>query len=198
VTACAHIPKADEGRLHRIACRLGVAERRIVHALGRSDIADDGFADMNPEPREEGRQAFGFEFGVQSLAGGLGAKRRPAGVRDMVRLWIGGVPEHHDRVADDLVDRAALGEERFRQRGEIPRGLPHQHIGIGRLRDRGKSLDVGKDQRNLLFDAAERGRDGIVDDPADDLVGNESRERRYRSLREEQRLVPSVRSARAS
>ena len=98
----------------------GVAERRIVHALGRSDIADDGFADVNPEPREKRRQAFGFEFGVQPLAGGLGCKRRPASARDMVRLWIGSVPEYHDRVADEFVDRAAFGEERFRQRGEIP------------------------------------------------------------------------------
>ena len=104
----------------------------------------------------------------------------------------GSVPEHHDRVADKLVDRSAFGEERLRQHREIPRRLPHQHIGIGRLRDRRKSLDVGEDQRDLLFDAAEPGGDGIVDDPADDLLGNEMRERPDRSLREIDRVAEFV------
>ena len=67
----------------------GVAERRVIHALGRSDIADDGLTDMNAEPRDERLQAVGLELDVEPLAGGLGRKRRPAGARDMVRLRIG-------------------------------------------------------------------------------------------------------------
>ena len=102
----------------------------------------------------------------------------------MVRLRIGSVPEHHDRVADKLVDRSAFGEERFGQRREISRRLQHEHVGVGRLRDRGKSLNVRENQRDLLFDAAEPGRDGVVDDPADNLLGDEVRERPDRSLGE--------------
>ena len=60
--------------------------------------------------------------------------------------------------------------------------------GSADLRDRRKSADVGEDQRDLLLDAAELGRDGIVDNPADDLLGNEMRERPYRSLRQIDRL----------
>jgi len=62
--------------------------------------------------------------------------------------------------------------------------LPHQYVGIGRLRNRGKALDIGEDKRDLLFDAAELGRDGIVDESANDLLGNEMRERPNRSLRQ--------------
>ena len=132
----------------------------------------------------KGFQAFCLELGIEPLAGGSGRKCRTAGTRYMVWLRIGGVPEHHDRVADKLVDRAAFGEEGFRQHGEVARRLPHQYVGIGRLRDRGKALDIGEDQRDLLFDAAEPGGDGIVKHPADDLLGNEMRERPYRPLRE--------------
>ena len=64
----------------------GVAERGIVHALGRSDIADHGFADMNAEPRNERLQSIGLEFGVKPLTGSLGREHRPAGARDVVRL----------------------------------------------------------------------------------------------------------------
>ena len=71
-----------------------------------------------------------------------------------------------------------------REHREIPRRLPHQHVGIGRFRDGGEPLDVGEHQRDLLLDAAELGGDRIVDHPADNLFGYEARERPYRPLRQ--------------
>jgi hypothetical protein len=82
------------------------------------------------------------------------------------------------------LDRRVLHELHFGQRREISRGLQHEHVGVGCLRDRGKSLNVRENQRDLLFDAAEPGRDGVVDDPADNLLGDEVRERPDGSLGE--------------
>src|SRR5216683_5308328 len=49
---------------------------------------------------------------------------------DVVRLWIGCVPEHHHCVANELVDCSAFGEESLCKHGEIPRGLVHEHVGV--------------------------------------------------------------------
>ena len=92
-------------QIHRIA------ESRIVHALGRAEVADDGFPDMNAEPREEWFQALSFKLSVELFARQSARKSCPAGSLDVIRLWIGCVPEHHHGVTNELVDRSAFGEE---------------------------------------------------------------------------------------
>ena len=64
-------------------------------------------------------KAAGLEFGVKVLIGSLGREHRPAGAGNVVGLRIGGIPEHHHGVADELVDRSAFGEKRLRQHGKI-------------------------------------------------------------------------------
>src|ERR1700730_18042736 len=63
-----------------------VAERRVIHALRRPEVADHGFAHMNAKPRKEWSQAFGFKFGIDLLGCGLACKDRPASPLDMVGL----------------------------------------------------------------------------------------------------------------
>ena len=77
-----------------------------------------------------------FELAIDPLVRLACQQRRAAGPLAMVLLQIRRVPERHDTVADELVDRTALLQDDFGQCREISRGLQHQHIGIGFLRQR--------------------------------------------------------------
>src|SRR5580704_17906480 len=69
-----------------------IAEGRVIHSLARPEIADDGLANMNAEPREEWLQTLGFKLRVERFARHSGRKSRAAGSLDMIRLRIGCVP----------------------------------------------------------------------------------------------------------
>src|SRR5258708_4915008 len=92
-------------QIHRIA------KGRVVHALSRPKIADDSLSDVNAEPREEWLETLIFKLGVELLTRRSARKGRPAGPFDVIRLWVGCVPEHHHRVTNELVDCSAFGEE---------------------------------------------------------------------------------------
>jgi hypothetical protein len=102
----------------------------------------------------------------------------------MVRLWIGCVPEHHHRVAYELVHGSAFGQESLRQRGEIARCLTHEYVGISGLGNGRKIPNVGEHDRNLFSSAAKLSGDRVIDHSPDDLLGNEVRERPDGALRE--------------
>ena len=53
----------------------------------------------------------------------------------MVLLQAGGIPEHHDGIADELIDSPAFGDECLRQGSKMARGLAHQNVGIGCFSD---------------------------------------------------------------
>ena len=93
-----------------------------------------------------------------------------ASPRDMVGLWIGRIPEHHHRVADELVHRPAFGKESICQRREIARCLMHECIGVRGFGDRRKIPDVCENDGDLLSDPTKLGGDGIINDPSDDLT----------------------------
>ena len=70
---------------------------------------------MNAKSRDERLQPISLEFDVKPLTGSFGREHRSAGARHMVRLRVRRIPKNHNGVADELVDRPALSEERFRQ-----------------------------------------------------------------------------------
>jgi hypothetical protein len=88
----------------------------------------------------------------------------------------GGIPKHHHRVADELVDSPALGQKSFRQRGEMARRLAHQNIGGGRFGDAGEVLDIGEQDRHLLPHSAKLGGDGTIENPLYDVLRNKASE----------------------
>ena len=134
-----------------------VAKGRVVHALRRPEIADDGLPDMNAKSREERLQTLGFKLRVELFACRPARQSCPAGPLDVVELWIGCVPEHHHRVADELVDCSAFGEESLRKHGKISRRLVHESVRIGRLCDARKIPDVGENDGNLLSNTTKLG-----------------------------------------
>ena len=131
-----------------------VAKGRVVHALNRPKVTDHGLPDMNAKSREEWLQTLSLKLGVELFARQSAHKSCPASSLDMVRLWIGCVPEDHHSVADELVDCSAFGEESLRQHGEIARRLVHESVGVGGLGDRRKIPDVGEKDGNLFSDSA--------------------------------------------
>jgi hypothetical protein len=147
---------------------------------------------MNAKPCEEWFQTLSFKLGVELFARQSARKSCPAGSLDVVRLWIGCVPEHHHGVTNELVDRSAFGEESLCQHGEIARRLVHEKVGVGGLGDRRKIPDVGEDDSNLLSDSAKLCGDGIVDDPLDELLRDKVGERPYGALRELHRTAKLV------
>src|SRR6516165_3508608 len=96
-----------------------VAESCVVHTFCRSKVADNGLSDMNAKSREEWLKALEYKFRVEFFAGRFACQRRPASPLDMIRQRIGCVPEHHHRIADELIHGPAFGDESFGQRGQI-------------------------------------------------------------------------------
>ena len=45
----------------------GATQHRVVHALGRPDVADHGITDMDAEPCDKRRQRFGFKLSIEDL-----------------------------------------------------------------------------------------------------------------------------------
>jgi hypothetical protein len=94
----------------------------------------------------------------------------------MIWLGIGCVPEHHHRVAYELVHGSAFGEESLRQRGKIARRLTHKCVGVGGLGNGRKIPHVSENDRNLFPSAPKLGGDGVIDDSPDDLLWNKAPE----------------------
>ena len=74
---------------------------------------------------------------VQLQRGQAGAVRRILQVR-------GRAPQHHDAVAHELVDHAAVARQHARRQVEVFGQHAHQHIGFHRLGDPREALDIGE------------------------------------------------------
>ena len=153
-----------------------VAQCGIIHALRRTHISHHGIPEMNAKANGERRQSLGFELSIERVARRLGRKGGATGPLDMIGLQMGSVPKHHHRIADELVHSPALGKKRFRQRGEMARGLAHQTVGVGRFGNAGKIRDVGKQDGDLLPDSAKLGGDRAVNDSLDDIFRDKASE----------------------
>jgi hypothetical protein len=153
-----------------------IAQYRVIHALRRTHISHYGIAEMDAKANTERPQPLGFELSIERVARRLGRKGGATGALDMIELQMGGVPKYHHRVSDELVHSPALDEKRFRQRGEMARGLVHQTVGVGGFGNAGKILNIGKQDRDLLPYSTKLGRDGTIDDPPDDILRNKAGE----------------------
>ena len=133
----------------------GGAERGIVHAVFRADIADHGSSGMEADPCSVDRPSFPLELGVQAVVGALKGERRGAGVGGVIGIVGRRVPDRHDRVADEFIDGAGMAHDLLRHRGEVAGSVLHDPRRIGFLRDLREAHDVGKQQRDLPPRASE-------------------------------------------
>ena len=131
------------------------ADQRVVDVLARADIADHRQAGMQAKARAKARTAELAPFLGKLPAGGGGLQGRAAGVDDMVGIGLRRVPEGHDAVADVLVDRAVVGQDRRSQRIEIARQPAGQQLRLHGLADPREAFDVGEHHRDLAPPAAD-------------------------------------------
>ncbi len=67
----------------------------------------------------------------------------------MIVLRDGGAEEGHDGVADEFIERAAVGEDRLHGAGEEVREELRHFFGGLRFRNGGEAADVGEENRHI-------------------------------------------------
>ena len=120
-------------------------------------------------PREERPQALPGLRRIELPRGVQARESRAAGQAGVIGLSRRRVPEHHHRVAYELVDRAAGRPDGPRHRLEVAAERLRQRIGRELLGEAREALDVGEEKGDLLGFASEpRLLVGLVE-PADEL-----------------------------
>ena len=128
-----------------------VADNGVVDPVRRADVADDQRPGMNANadahPFLAGGRALVIVGGDRALDGGGCAGGALGRVVDLVR----GAPKGHDRVADILIDRAALLLDAFGNQGEVLVDELGDFRRGHRLAGRGETGDVGEHDREFAF-----------------------------------------------
>ena len=133
----------------------------IVEALRRADVADAALARVEADADADGHRrlpALSRRLGPARIEPDqllLHAQRGAAGVARVARIGERRVPEGHDGVAHEFIDRAALGEDHLGQGREQLVEEADQLLGGEAFRQRREAAHVGKQQGHLARFAAE-------------------------------------------
>ena len=131
-------PRRD---VDRVACR---------ELLIRVGVPDDHLARVDAGARGDANPVLAREILVDALESLAHLERRPHGAERIV-LVDGRHAEHgHDRVADELLDGAAVSFERCLHRVEVAPHHPPQRLGVEPLAERRRVGDVREDDRDHL------------------------------------------------
>jgi len=63
---------------------------------------------MDANPDDESRQPFGLKLSIKCVACRRSGKCRAAGAFDMIVLRTGGIPKHHDGIANEFLDLSTV------------------------------------------------------------------------------------------
>ena len=133
------------GNVHR------VADRGVVDAAGKPDIADQHRAGMQPDAHAAGVEAGGAALTVEHLDLTCHRQRALAGGACMIGVGLWRAPEGHQAVADVFVDGAA---GRLDRRTDARQQVVEVGCGLGRR----AAARVG----SVAFEVAEQDGDGAV------------------------------------
>src|SRR5216683_6306567 len=87
----------------------GIADDSVIEPEFRSDIADQHVAGIDADAHPERPAAVIFQS--RRPQGALAGECRPAGVDSVIGVSRGRAPERHHRIADELIDRAAMAAD---------------------------------------------------------------------------------------
>ena len=118
--------------------------------LSRGRVSDDHLAGVDAGASGEANPVLLGELVVDASESLLHLERRPHGPEGVVLVDDRHSEHGHDRVADELLDRAAVALERRLHRAEVARHHPPQRLGIEPLSERGRAGDVREDDRHHL------------------------------------------------
>ena len=125
----------------------GVAGRQLLVGHG---LTDDHLARVHAGPRRDADPVLASELLVESLERLTHLERRPHRAKRVV-LVDGRHSEHrHDRIADELLDGAAVPFERRLHGIEVPPHHTPKRLGVEPLAERGRAGDVREDDRDDL------------------------------------------------
>src|SRR5215216_3819775 len=123
----------------------GVADGGEVAELVAADVADEGGPGVDPDPEPE---PVGLALGDR-LDGRLHAQGGPGRPQGVVGLAGRGVEQGHDRVADELDDRAPVGQQQRHGPAEVLVEHAHHLVGGGPLGVGREPAQVGEEHRHL-------------------------------------------------
>ena len=147
-----------------------VADDRVVEAAGGADVAGDDAGGVDADADGEGRSALGGEFGVEGFQGGFHREGGGEGAVGVVAVGHRGAEEGHDRVADKLVDDAAVGFEGGAHAVEVAVEEGEEFGGGELLAEGGEAAEIGEEDGDLAFLATEGG--AVAEELGGDLGGN--------------------------
>ena len=131
----------------------GIANCRVIETGLGPHIADAGEPRMDADPYPDPSRVSETE-GIVAIEAGQGfphAESRSHGLAGMIGDIDGGIPEGHDRVSDELVERAFIGDdmvaERIEQRVQKRDDGARAHL----LANLGKVSHVDEHDRQLAF-----------------------------------------------
>jgi hypothetical protein len=147
----------------------GFPHRGVVHVEVTADRADHDLPGIQPDADVDGHPFAALDLARILLHRRLHSERGIAGPHRMIFMGNGGAEECHDPIAHDLVDRALIAVYRvhhaLKDRVEELAGF----FGITIGQQFHRSLQVGKEDRNLLAFAFEGGLGG--EDFLDQMAG---------------------------
>ena len=124
-----------------------IANDGVVQAQLGTNIADQHAAGVDPDPDLQRLPPVVREAGVFDRA--ATGKGGPATKQCMVRLWRRRAPERHDRIADELINRAAIADDDFGRPVEICRQQWHESVAHA-LGQPGKSRNIDEHDGKVL------------------------------------------------
>ena len=187
--SCGNIAADTDGRAELLVRRLqtssdvdGVAISRVLEEAAAAEIADDRRSGVNTDPRRsQGNPALvpePAELACERIEG----KRTHDRARRMIELLARRPEQHVQRVADDLCDRAVMGEDDLRHAGEVVVQKRLEYLWVERLDKRGEAGDIGEERRYFAALSAKVDRLAVRRQPFGEIRREVARERRVRAF----------------
>jgi hypothetical protein len=156
VDEVAHEPMRELAEEH-LACTGGLLEPggdvdRVAgdEPLPAGRVARDDLARVHARAVDEPDAVAALEVVVQLLERALHARRCADGSERVVLVQLGQPEDRHHRVADELLDRAAVALELGAHGVEVPRHHLAQRLRVERLPEARRAFQVGEDDRDRL------------------------------------------------
>ena len=150
------VRERTEEDLH-LACRLLQTSGHVDgvpgdEALARTGIARNDLARVHSDPSREAHSPAALELVVHPREGGSHLRGCPDRAKRVVLAHDRETEDRHDRVADELLDDAAVTLQHATHLLEVARHEPVERLGVERLPERRRSGQVCKDDSDGLAD----------------------------------------------
>src|SRR5437867_494799 len=164
-----------------------VADHRVFQPAVRPDVAGEHLPEVDPDPNAELRAALLLPLRLEPLQGLELIERAVHGAIGVVFVRHGRAPQRHDRIAHELVERAAVLEHELHHLGEILGEERGDVVRAHGLRHRREAADIGEENHDRSLFTREPARILLLRDDLRDVGGEVALE-----VREHQGFAPHL------